>query len=562
MGMQLSGSLELTGSFTTSGAIVAQTLVVQTITSSITQMSGSNVFGSTLTNTQRFTGSVLVTGSLAVTTTGTELQVNPNGVTLGNVLTDIHNATGSVRVTGSMRITGPSTLTDTLSGTNATLSGYLTAVAPSSIFYGMQIYGASGGARKIFVAGQQGYSDGFTVDYNGSTFTYGFLNGNVGIGTSTPSSPLTIGRVDSSNEGGQIDLCRASDNTNAWGIDVFGNTTTPSLRFVDNVAAAVRMTIAGTGFVGINNSSPSSRLYVQTTAGATKAYDDTTKTNIMVFDDTSMAAGVGGSITFGGYKTAQTNGGNFAAIDGVKENGTAGNEAGVFRVWTANSSGIFGERMRISSTGASTFRVDSNSVFDLVTLNNVSGTSSGTRLKFQNFFGDLAAIRVFQRDNGSLADDGQMEFQVASNSALSTQMTLRNDGAIFLNSFTYNNTVTGGTRNLFIDGTFALGGISSIRASKKNIQQFNSEWIYDLQPVQFNYRKKDEEGNYTEEIHEEINYGLIAEDTAPIADFLINYDIKEDGSKEMVGIEYSRLITPLLKAIQELEARVKELENK
>jgi hypothetical protein len=71
----------------------------------------------------------------------------------------------------------------------------------------------------------------------------------------------------------------------------------------------------------------------------------------MCFDDTSMVAGVGGSITFGGYKTAQTNGGNFAAIDGVKENGTAGNEAGMFRVWTANSSGVFGERMRINSTG-------------------------------------------------------------------------------------------------------------------------------------------------------------------------------------------------------------------
>jgi hypothetical protein len=79
-----------------------------------------------------------------------------------------------------------------LTGTNASFSSYLTAVAPSSIFYGMQIYGASGGARKIFVAGQQGYSDGFTVDYNGTNFNYVFNNGNIGIGTYSPAYNLHI----------------------------------------------------------------------------------------------------------------------------------------------------------------------------------------------------------------------------------------------------------------------------------------------------------------------------------------------------------------------------------
>ena len=69
-------------------------------------------------------------------------------------------------------------------------------------------------------------------------------------------------------------------------------------------------------------------------------------------------------------------------------------------------------------------------------------------------------------------------------------------------------------------------------------------------------------GNYTEEFYEEINYGLIAEDTAPIADFLINYNEKEDGTKEMIGIEYSRLITPMLKAIQEQQIQIEELKNK
>ncbi len=71
MPIVLSGSLELTGSvvatgnFTTTGNITAQTLVVQTITSSIVNVTGSNIFGSQISNRQTFTGSFYQTGSLA-----------------------------------------------------------------------------------------------------------------------------------------------------------------------------------------------------------------------------------------------------------------------------------------------------------------------------------------------------------------------------------------------------------------------------------------------------------------------------------------------------------------
>jgi lipopolysaccharide export LptBFGC system permease protein LptF len=143
-------------------------------------------------------------------------------------------------------------------------------------------------------------------------------------------------------------------------------------------------------------------------------------------------------------------------------------------------------------------------------------------------------------------------------------LAVRNDGAINLSTFVYGNTVNTSPRTLYIEsGTGSLGGISSIRASKKNIQDIeNVDWIYQLNPVTFNYRKKDENGNYTDESHDELFYGLIAEDTEPIADFLVNYNDKEDGSKEMAGIEYMRLITPMLKAIQELKAQIEELSNK
>ena len=81
--LDISGSTVITGSLIVSGStntigdvsgsnarftgtITAQTLVVQVVSSSIEYASGSNIFGTLATNTQRFTGSVLVSGSITV----------------------------------------------------------------------------------------------------------------------------------------------------------------------------------------------------------------------------------------------------------------------------------------------------------------------------------------------------------------------------------------------------------------------------------------------------------------------------------------------------------------
>ena len=61
---QMSGSLNISGSLTVGGTITAQTLIVQTITSSVDFVTGSTRFGSLISNTHLFTGSVSITGSL------------------------------------------------------------------------------------------------------------------------------------------------------------------------------------------------------------------------------------------------------------------------------------------------------------------------------------------------------------------------------------------------------------------------------------------------------------------------------------------------------------------
>jgi hypothetical protein len=63
---QFNGSQAITGSLTVTGQVVAQTLNVQQVTSSIVYSSGSNIFGNNSGNKHQFTGSVAVTGSLTV----------------------------------------------------------------------------------------------------------------------------------------------------------------------------------------------------------------------------------------------------------------------------------------------------------------------------------------------------------------------------------------------------------------------------------------------------------------------------------------------------------------
>jgi hypothetical protein len=158
-------------------------------------------------------------------------------------------------------------------------------------------------------------------------------------------------------------------------------------------------------------------------------------------------------------------------------------------------------------------------------------------------------------------DVGNFNIGTTGDPSGNQKLTIKSGGYIDLNNVVYNDTATS-PRTLYIASSGTIGGISSIRASKKNIQNVsNVDWLYQLNPVTFNYRKRDENRNYTEEIYDEITYGLIAEDTEPIAEFLINYD-DSSSDKKMIGIEYMKLITPMLKAIQELKAEIEILKNK
>ena len=153
-----------------------------------------------------------------------------------------------------------------------------------------------------------------------------------------------------------------------------------------------------------------------------------------------------------------------------------------------------------------------------------------------------------------------------------------NDGTLFkiLDSgdaylpFVYNDTVTG--RDLYISSSGQLGYVSSVGAAKTNVESLSDvSWLYNLSPVSFNYRKQvpNSDRVYPDEHEDELEYGLIAEQVEPIAPELCFYDeVEEVGigstvvgiSTELRGIHYRKLITPMLKALQDANARITALE--
>ena len=151
---------------------------------------------------------------------------------------------------------------------------------------------------------------------------------------------------------------------------------------------------------------------------------------------------------------------------------------------------------------------------------------------------------------------------IAANASGSITFYVRGDGVVVAPTV-YSTAVSASLRDVQIDSSGFLGYSTSTRASKGNIEDLEDvSWLSKLNPVSFNRKVFDRETNtFKDELLSETEYGLIAEDVEAVNKNLCFYNETEDG-QELAGITYSKLITPLLKALQEANAKIETLEAK
>ena len=425
MSISLSGSLLLTGSIvasgnlTTTGTITAQTLVVQTITSSIVNITGSNIFGSRLSDTQTFTGSVVMTGSLVVNTTGPELQVNNNGVILGNLTADNHSITGSLRVNGPTACFSSTLFGNIISGNAAAISGSgtfgtcmsngdFTIISNSSPFVirGRQTFDRGFLGLTWDISPDVGVMLGNSLGFNtnaipGSTIGTRALtlacNGNVGIGTCNPSVKLDIlGNNEVMNISGTNAVSAYTGyyyNTSTL-VGYIGNGSSilsgaASSDFIFRSQGALvyatngnneRLRITCGGNVGIGDPSPSSRLSIR--SGDIRFYDPSSNLNA-------------------GFELlwASNNGGTdvtYASIQGITT--SAGNRAGEFRFYTSDA-GAPTERMRLNRSGFLFVGCTTNSGFSQA--HRIKGPSSTENTDIISIDGGIEYAGLFRAVSGA-----------------------------------------------------------------------------------------------------------------------------------------------------------------
>jgi hypothetical protein len=434
--------------------------------------------------------------------------------------------TGSVNITGSNTTIG--TASFQTSGNNGVINlggnTFYGQVKVDSTLGGIQINSIWGGANSGIIQLTNGTA--------GNVRLHIADNGNIGIGTVTPGQLFEVvggeikaGRVDSTNEGGQVSFGRSTDNATAWYIDAYGNVASPQLRFVNVTNAVVAMTITGSN-VGIGTSSPGRKLVVVGGNGNQLELDNTGQTYTQQF-----------------FKINGTEVGTFYASNTEFGMYTYGSQLISFS--TNNT-----ERMRITSDGR--FLVRTTSVLNPGGVGGVSNMANPDdnglwALALQN----NATTNTYGRGLGIRFTT---DFNNSSNEVL-----------WFVGNTTPRFFVTsdGGVRNYSANNS----NLSDIRV-KKDIIALESYWnkFKEIEIVKFKYK---------DQTHDDFNIGVIAQQVEEIAPEFVNVDgfggaenIPEDGIP-LKSVYEADLHHATIKVLQEamakietLEAKVQYLENK
>jgi hypothetical protein len=148
------------------------------------------------------------------------------------------------------------------------------AIGSTSNSYKLAVVVPPSADRDIFLAGMSGVSNGFTIKRVSSSFVYSMIDGNVGIGTSSPSVALHVSGA--SNFASRIRASKTSSGTIEMGADrdtynspYISALTNSNLDFFTNDTHRMRITSAGNTLINTTTDNGIDKLQVNGSATIT-----------------------------------------------------------------------------------------------------------------------------------------------------------------------------------------------------------------------------------------------------------------------------------------------------
>jgi hypothetical protein len=545
----VSGSITTTGTVAISGSIAsasfaatassadnllerntltAQTLVVQTITSSVDFVTGSTRFGSIADNTHQFTGSVSISGSLNGFSAVFSGGLSAGGVAISSNSNSFYNTATetsvAIKQTSNTNQIALSLWNDATSGDNRFVRFFTEGTA--TVRGGIQ-YDRTGNRLSIFGLGSGLYFDGAATFSSSITAASANFSGNVIFNRASTSA------------GNNIEWRTA--NTLNWYIGTRG--------LVDN------------NFYFVNEGLGANNLILNASSGAATFSSSVTATQ---FNVTSGGGGL-----------------NFQSGDAILDFNSSNIRLRTFKVGT----GYITPLLIDSQTGAATFASTISSTGATFSGDlNLSGAAEINHTGRMLFDAGAGNGFLFRCDNVAVT---AMTITSAGNilvgsTSIPSGATEFNNGSLFTsnNIFVNNSNGTSGyavrldgfANNLYIlwsngsgtdQGGVGLGygatswsPVSSDARTKKNFETTQGlAEILQIEPIK--YHLLSDEDNAVKRL------GFKAQNLKPLIPEMVYKTGKklEDGS-DILTITPDYILPVLVKAIQELTARVQYLENK
>ena len=387
--------------------------------------------------------------------------------------------------------------------------------------------------------------------------------GNVGIGTTAPDGQLhvkgatnkTLKLDPTFSSGTYTTLAFARNGTDKW--RVFHPSDDSYLSFYNENTSSHQLTLASNSNVGIGVVSPSQKLNINGVGGS-PATSGTTQNGIVRIQNTSnnntLDIGQVAGSPYGTWLQATDRSdlantyplmlqptGGLVGIGTVAPTHCLSVDAEDGDVAVFQGSRNFGLKFVETSvdSGLSQFQIIGNnsaSSYNALHLRSAVGTglvidTSNNVIIGGDAYGDNGAVSI-----GSDVDDGAGQIVFDRATSLNTSIAID-----FQNAGTSSGSIS------FNSSTTAYATSSDYRL-KEDYKDFNAlEIASNIKMYDFKWKDEDKR-----------SYGVKAHE---LQDILPDAVTGEKDGEEMQGVDYSKLVPILLKSIQELEARVKELEK-